>query len=432
VAADDALIAVRVLRLAPGGDSVGHQEGGEAHGRSTFVALAAPGERILARVMRQKARVAWAELVEVLEPSPRRVPPPCPLFGRCGGCQWQHVDLDSQRAAKQQIVARAIGLPGVPLIAPVANGEGYRDRARLVVGRAGEIGFHGRRSHLVVDVRQCLLLAPALGAVLAGIRDTAFQPSPGTQIDLQAGNDGAHVVLRLPGTARQVPGGSEAFFIHLRAHGVSGIRVIAAEQTRSFGVADVDIAGPNESPLRIPAGSFAQVGRAANAALTQLVLREVGDDPGAVLELHAGSGNFTRHLTQRSARVVACDTDAAAVARGRRHAPAAVWVDRAAPPDEFQPDVVLLDPPRQGLDAANLTAALRARRRIVYVSCDPQTLGRDAARLARAGFVLDRAVALDLMPHTFHVEIVAVFERRAASTVASGIDGSQVVGSIRR
>jgi 23S rRNA (uracil1939-C5)-methyltransferase len=415
--ADDALIAVRVLRLAPGGDAVGIQEGGADHGRVTFVPLAAPDERILARVVRRRARVAWAELVEVLEPSPWRVTPPCPVFGRCGGCQWQHVHLDVQREAKRQIVARALGLPGVPLIAPVESGAGYRERARLIVGSAGEIGFHARRSHVVVDVDRCLLLAPTLDKALAGIRASPPPLSPGTEIDLQGGHEGVHVAMRLPATARQPDPDPRALFMQWRAYGVTGVRVAAGARLRSFGASDVDTAGSNESPLRIPAGAFAQVGRAANVALTQLVLNEIGDDPGAVCELYAGSGNFTRHLAGRGARVVACDTDADAVARGRRYAPAAIWLDRPPLPGEGEADVVLLDPPRQGLDAPNLAVALRARRRIVYVSCDPQTLGRDAARLTQAGFALDHAVALDLMPHTFHVEVVAVFERRRPAAV---------------
>jgi 23S rRNA (uracil1939-C5)-methyltransferase len=150
------------------------------------------------------------------------------------------------------------------------------------------------------------------------------------------------------------------------------------------------------------------VGRAANAALVGAVLEALGEEPGTIVELYAGSGNFTRHLAARwPGRVHACDGDPAAVARGRASAPGATWSTK---PPVAAADTVLLDPPREGADRAHLEVASRARR-VVYVSCDPQTLGRDASLLAAAGFRLIRAVALDLMPQTFHVEVVAVFER---------------------
>ncbi len=420
------VIDVRVEGLAPGGDAIGRQEGGLADGRATFVALAAPGERVRARVTRQKARVAWAELIEILEPSALRVEPPCPLFGRCGGCQWQHVDLGAQRAAKQAIVARALKRADGALAAPVPDGWGYRDRAQFIVGPAGVIGFRARRSHDVVDVSRCLLLGPALDAALAAIRASAPVFEVDTEIDLQAGREGVHVALRLPrgsGSLRgvaskstaEVPTLFSALLDDWRGAGVVGLRVVAAGREIALGAVDVDIAGAggagsaDEAPLRIPAGAFAQVGHAGNRALVDAVLREVGSDPGAVLELYAGSGNFTRGLVARASAVIACDADRAAVMRGRRNVPTAVWMAR--PPGVVEADTVVLDPPRDGLDAENLRAVVQARRRVVYVSCDPQTLGRDANRLAQSGLTLQSALALDLMPHTFHVEVVARFDR---------------------
>jgi 23S rRNA (uracil1939-C5)-methyltransferase len=139
-------------------------------------------------------------------------------------------------------------------------------------------------------------------------------------------------------------------------------------------------------------------------------LDAVGPAPGIVQELYAGSGNFTRHLLGRATAVYASDGDPAAVARGQRNAPGAAWDRRPQTPNP-EPDTVVLDPPREGADRAHLAAAARARRRIIYVSCDPQTLGRDARALVAAGFQLTGAVALDLMPQTFHVEVVATFDR---------------------
>lgn len=383
------LIDVRVERLAPGGDAVGRQQGGADAGRVTFIALAAPDEDIRARLVRTKARVAWAELVEIVRPSPVRVTPPCPYFGSCGGCQWQQVDLGAQRAAKRDIVARALKRPDVEVLAPVPDGAGYRDRARFLVGDAGQLGFRARHSHQVVDVERCWVLAPAINEALPGLRTMAKDRPPGTEIELQLGREGLSIAVHAPG----------------------------ARRPEIIGPPEVDVArGPDGGPpLRIPAGAFSQAGAAANAALTAVVRDEVGPSPGVVLELHAGSGNFTRHLVGVASRVTAHDGDAAAVERGRRNVASAHWLD--GPPSTVAArvsggaDLVLVDPPREGLDAAALAVAVTARRRIVYVSCDPQTLARDVDRLIAAGFRLTRVVALDLMPHTHHVEVVASLAR---------------------
>ena len=166
-------ITVDITGLAPGGDAVGRQRGGAAQGRVTFVPLAAPGEVVRAKVVRGKARVVWAELTAVETPSPARVVPPCPLFGRCGGCQWQHVDPAVQRQQKGAMVSRALGLEVGPAQA-VGPEFGYRERARMASGfdetGAPALGFRARRSHAIVDVPACPLLSPAAAAALGPLR----------------------------------------------------------------------------------------------------------------------------------------------------------------------------------------------------------------------------------------------------------------------
>jgi 23S rRNA (uracil1939-C5)-methyltransferase len=367
------------------------------------VPLAAPGERVRVRVERAKERVAWAELVAVERASPDRTPPPCPLFGSCGGCQWQHVRIEVQHAAKKAIVERALGIAIPPVVAATPP-FGYRDRARLAVGPGGTLGFRGRRSHDIVDVPECPLLGPELARALPALRALARGLPAGTEIDVQAGAEGVHVNVEQTSPTGAAHARRE--IDRLAAAGVVGL-TLARKPT--LGRADVDVAEPGGPPLPVAAGGFAQVGRGANAALVRAALEAVGPSPGVVLELYAGSGNFTRHLVPLAAAVHASDADPDAVARGRRAAPGASW--SLKPPPEPEPDTVLLDPPREGADRPNLEAALRARRRAVYVSCDPQTLARDARRMDAAGLKLVRAVALDLMPQTYHVEVVATFER---------------------
>jgi 23S rRNA (uracil1939-C5)-methyltransferase len=362
---------------------------------------------VRARIERAKGRVAWAELVAIERPGPDRVPPPCPLFGSCGGCQWQHVTLDAQRAAKRAIVERALGV-AIPPVRAAGPDFGYRDRAKLTVGRtngAGTLGFHARRAHDIVDLGdppRCPLLGPELARALPALRALARGLGPGAELEVQAGAEGVH--LNVSRTDALGAAHARREIDRLNEAGVVGLS-LAGKPT--LGRAEVDVAEPGAAPLAIPGGGFAQVGRAGVAALCAAVLEAVGDDPGVVHELYAGSGTFTRHLAARAgARVFACDGDPAAVARGRRNAPGATW---SARPPTTSPDTVVLDPPREGADRAHLEAAIRARRRIVYVSCDPQTLGRDARHLKADGFRLAGAVALDLMPQTFHVEVVATF-----------------------
>jgi len=404
-------ITVEIDALAPGGDAVGRQRDPEtaptaADGRATFVPLAAPGERVRARVVRAKERVAWAELVAVERPGPARVAPPCPIFGACGGCQWQHVGGEAQRAAKKAIVERALGAGG-----PVDVGEvvaasapfGYRDRAKLTVGPGGTLGFHGRRSHDVVDAQACLLFGPELARALPALRALARGLPAGTELDVQAGAEGVH--LNVSHTDATGAGHAKREIDRLNAAGIVGL-ALAGKPT--LGAAAVNASEEGGAALPVPAGAFAQVGRAANAVLVKTVMAAVGPSPGVVLELYAGSGNFTRHLVGVATAVHASDAEPAAVERGKSAVPGAAWALR---PQAVAADTVVLDPPREGADGPSLTAALRASRRVVYVSCDPQTLARDARRLEAAGLKLAAAVALDLMPQTFHVEVVATFDR---------------------
>jgi 23S rRNA (uracil1939-C5)-methyltransferase len=405
-------VTIEIDGLAPGGDAVGRQRDpagaiGPDDGRATFVPLAAPGERVRARLEREKGRVAWAELVAIERPSPDRVAPACPLFGACGGCQWQHVSIEAQREAKRRIVERALATPIAP-IAPTGPAFGYRDRAQLTVGSGGRLGFHARRSHEIVDVPACPLLGPELARALPALRALAGGLTAGVEVDLQAGAEGVHVNLAQADAASAAHARGE--IDRLEAAGVVGLS-LAGQPT--LGRDEVDVAEPGGAPLAVPAGGFAQVGRAANAALVAVVEGAVGSAPGVVGELYAGSGNFTRRLLRGAAAVHASDGDTAARARGARNAPAAIW---SARPPAAAVDTVVLDPPREGADRPHLEAALRARHRIVYVSCDPQTLGRDARALAAGGFRLTGALALDLMPQTFHVEVVASFERTSGRT----------------
>jgi 23S rRNA (uracil1939-C5)-methyltransferase len=365
-----------ITALAAGGDGVGRDAG-----KVVFVPCAAPGDRIRARVVEAKGSWARAELVAVVAPSPDRVAPPCPAFTRCGGCQWQHVARPAQLAAKQAIVAGALrkavarGLVVRPILDPAAP-YGWRRRARLHVDRAGALGFYAARSHDVVALPAagCVQLDPRLDAAVAAIR--AARP-PAGELDVALGHDGRIAV------AHRAPWPDAAALV-----GTAGIA----------GDVEVEL----EPGLHARAGDFAQASAAGNAALVGAVVAALGPPRGALLELHAGGGNFTRALVAAGWQVTAAD-----VVAPRRPidgvrwitAPAADAVARLAG-ERFA--AVVLDPPRTGaLEVAPRLAALAPA--IVYVSCDPATLGRDLERIDAAP---REAQPIDLMPQTSHVEVV--------------------------
>jgi 23S rRNA (uracil1939-C5)-methyltransferase len=375
-------IEVALDGLAAGGDAVGR----DAEGRVTFVAGGAPGERVRARIVETHKKWARGELVAVLAPSTARVEPACPYAAArtCGGCPWMHVTRDAQVAAKQANVASALrklvarGLELAPIVTPAPD-LGWRRRARLQLD-GDVVGFHAPRSNAVTDIARCLQLDPRLDAAIQAAR-----PS-------------------LRGTRGE---------LHAAIGHAGDVQLVAVEQGRR-----TIVAGPArlelEPGLATDADEFAQASAEGNAALVSAMLAALQPHAGQrVLELFAGAGNFTRHLLAAGAHVTANELAATAPAGatlepGRAEEAVARVAARG---DRF--DAVLLDPPRTGaLDAARALAAWRdAPSRVVYVACDLATAARDLEILAAAGWNPRRAVPLDLMPQTAHVEVVALVER---------------------
>lgn len=391
-------IAVEIHALAAGGDAVGRDEGG----RAVFVAGAVPGEHVQVRLRETHARWARGELVSVMRPVAARVEPPCPLFASraCGGCQWQHVHDAVQHAQKLAIVTGALrklvaaGLTLRPLLAPVAPYR-WRRRARFAV-QGTVIGFHAPRDRGICDVPACLQLEPALEAVLQAIRAADAVDGDG-EIHAIVGADGAHVVFDVACDAA-------------RAAALAGQAGIAGVAWRegAAGAPTVEI----EPGLAARGDDFAQASRAGNDALRALVREAMAATPGErVLELYAGGGNFTRDLAAAGASVVASDERAPANAPSGFIAGNAATVVRDLVARRARFDGVLLDPPRTGAKDVVTQLAALGPARVVYVSCDPATLARDAEHLAAAGLAPRWAQPLDLMPQTAHVELVARFER---------------------
>jgi len=360
LAPGDAL-ELEVERLAAGGDGVAHLDG-----LTVFVPLAAPGDRVQARVVRVQPRFARAEIERVLVAGPARREVPCPYYGRCGGCSWLHLDEAEQARARvaiaREALARIGGIADLPEIehVPSPKSLGYRSRARVAWER-GKVGFRARASREVVDVEACAVLDPA------------------TETEL------SHLRARPP-----------------RGHG--------ERELRGYGEAVV-VAGRR---LAVGPSAFFQANRPLWERWQALVVEACGRGESAV-ELYSGVGFYTVGLVERFARVVAVERSPAA-RDARVNCPTARVVEEAA--EDFasrelaalSPELVLLNPPRAGCHPTVLDALGAARpRRIVYVSCDAATLARDVARLG-GRFRVARVVVLDALPQTHHVEIVVVLD----------------------
>lgn len=383
------ILELDITSLAAGGDGVGR----DASGRVTFVPRTAPGDRVRARILKQTKTFARAELVEILVPSPSRVEPPCPHFAEgCGGCDWMHVARAEQLAAKQAIVAGALrkleGLTVHPIADP-APPLGWRRRARFHVG-GDAVGLYQLGTNRIVPIDTCPQLEPALDAAYQ--KTTALTP-PSGELALLVGHQG-DIAIGTTRPWRLALGLVESDWL-------SGVV--------SAGVAVGDPVIEVEPGLWGSPWDFAQASAAGNAELIARTRAAVGAGPGRLLELYAGNGNLTRGLLADGWTVLATD----GVAPPKPPTPdyvagevTEVLADLRGP---F--DAVVLDPPRAGAADAIEPIVKLGPRVIVYVSCDPATLARDAQKLVEAGYRATDAWPVDLMPQTSHVEVVVRFVR---------------------
>jgi 23S rRNA (uracil1939-C5)-methyltransferase len=401
-------------------------------GKAVFVAGALPGETV-------RLRHDEAELLEVMVPAPDRVAPPCPAFGRCGGCALQHLAPEGQlRAKERQLLAELERIGRVapattlaPLCGPVT---GYRRRARLGVKyvrrqRRVLVGFRERDSPLLADLAACPVLAPPVGALLgelATLVGALSVPDQIAQIEVAVAAEATVLVFRhlapLDGADHErlaAFGRAHALEIWLQPGGVATAAPLAGTATPlSYRLPAFD--------LRLAFGplDFVQVNGALNERMVDHALGLLGAAPGErVLDLFCGLGNFTLPLARRAAAVLGVEGEAGLVARARENALANGLANvrfavadlagdlRAEPWARERFDRVLLDPPRAGAAAVLPFIAASRPARVVYVSCHPATLARDAGALVHEhGFRLAAAGVMDMFPHTAHVESIAVFE----------------------
>ncbi len=421
------IIELELNGLAAGGRAVGRSDG-----RVVFVSGGAPGDRAQVELQAVRRRHGEGRVVKVLKPGPGRRPPDCPAFGDCGGCQWLHLKEDVQSEAKENLILSAFsrigkfevrGWDGIKPVSPEGS-LSYRSRAVLrgeSDGRDVKIGFYATGTHRVVPIPgHCRVLHPELDRLVVDLSGRAW-PKGAFQLDLAVGEAGpVHVTLRphgdwgayasvvrdlpfqvLDGRGRVVTSGGPEFRISYKLE------------------ADGEVLEISSRP-----GSFGQVHRRQNRALVEAVLEMSAVRQGeSVLDLYCGIGNLSLPLAVRGGQVVGVEVSGRAVADAARNGSAnrlsgCRFVTADVPAylargSASRPDLVVLNPPRTGAADA-IEGILRTRAsRIVYVSCDPATLARDASRLMSGGYHPARAVGVDMFPQTAHVEIVMLLESSA-------------------
>ena len=407
-APDDApVVDVDLHGFAHGGEAVGRLPDGKV----CFVPYAIPGERVRVAVVDERRRWARARLLEVLDPSPDRVEPPCPYFGpeRCGGCRLQHIAPARQAQLKQAVVAEQLahlgGIADPPVPETVRVGDlGYRSSARFAVDAQGRLGFRRPGSHAIEPIGVCLLLSEAAQAT----RDEAGDGWDGVaEVTVRAGSAEGRGLVVTPGAAALPPLPAGDLPVALRDD--TGATVAL----RGDATVVEEVGGAR---YRVSPGSFFQPGAAGAEALLERVRDAAGVTAGEqVLDLYAGVGLFARALAADRGDVVAIEGDASACDDARANLdglPARVVCDdvRRALTTVEAADVVVLDPPRKGAGQGLCRRITELDPRVVvYVSCDPAALARDAKAFVAAGYRLATAVPVDQFAHTAQIETVATF-----------------------
>ena len=425
-------------------ESLDHEARGivRREGKAIFVDGALPGETVEYASFRKKPNYELAHLVAVERASVARVEPPCPHFGICGGCAMQHMDGGAQVAVKQRILEDAlwhVGRLRPDNILPPIHGSpwGYRHRARLGVRRVEKkggmlIGFHERRSSYIADIKTCPILPPHVSGLLLPLRElfaalSICERLP--QVEVAVGDACTALTLRIlqPLTRRDEEllrqfADRHEVAIYLQPKGPD-----SACRFHPPGGAPLAYSLPEFGlELAFRPTDFTQVNHGVNRLLVRRAMQLLDPRPGErIADLFCGLGNFTLPIARSGSSVVGIEGSAALVRRGRQAAAANGLAGRAefGAADLFacdeamlaalgDIDKMLIDPPREGAIEAVKALGRDAPRRIVYVSCNPATLARDAAVLVSVkGYRLRAAGAVNMFPHTAHVESLALFER---------------------
>jgi 23S rRNA (uracil1939-C5)-methyltransferase len=423
-------VVVKIEKLVDSGAGLGRVDG-----RVVFVPRTLPGETVEARVTTVKKGYAEALPEKILTASPNRVEPPCPVFGSCGGCQWQHIAYHAQLEEKVNILredlARIGKISDANVLPPIPAPEPYEYRTRIQLKtdlskKPPEIGFYESGSHRIVPFDRCLIAAPAINEAVWKIRSvlTEFKNGPKYITEVHVHQSGARgkLLLRIIGMnapreavnrlfdefEREIPD-----LVSQVYYGRSGQRFIRKR--------DYLLEEYKGVRFRISDRSFAQVNWRQTGPLVETLLEFAAlTESESVLELYSGIGTFGLFLAGGAKEMDGFDEDPHAVkdavyntaqkglSRCRFERKPAIEAVRDLLKGKRSFDCVVLDPPREGVNRSVLKSIRKFRpSRIVYVSCHPASLARDLRILAESGWRVGRIQPIDLFPQTHHLEVIA-------------------------
>jgi 23S rRNA (uracil1939-C5)-methyltransferase len=427
---------VRIEKLVYGGDGLAHHDG-----HTVFVPLVLPGELVRIESSARKKKFIRGRLEHVVEPSPERVPAPCPHFGRCGGCQYQHMPYEAQLRYKADILRETLGRIGriqwTGAIETQASPPfGYRNRAQWKLrtnqeGAAGSagIGYFEMGSTKLCAVTECTILSPRLADTFSRLRELVSQGKVLSAIDeIEAFADSSDEKILLNLSGERLAESPESIAAALR-ESLPNLESILIQDRRAD---TFHLAGPGYltydaggAPYRVGHLSFFQINRFLVDPLIDAV---IGKERGRLaLDLFAGVGLFTVALTKQFERVIGVESNLAAakdLENNLKQSGGASVSSRNVTAEGFlsrwheTPDLVVVDPPRAGVETealSHLKKILPARIR--YVSCDPATLARDLAQLVGTNgagpYDIESMNLFDIFPQTYHMEVLVRLRRRA-------------------
>lgn len=402
--------------LVYGGEALGRLP----DGRAIFVPFALPGEKVRVRLVEEKRGYARGELIEVLEPSPQRIQPQCPHFGLCGGCHYQHFPYEAQIQAKAAIVGEqlvrlggmvnAVVNPAVPSLEPF----NYRNHIQFHLTREGRLGYHHARGGQAFAIQECHLPEPALNALWPQL-DFEFIPDLG-RIGLRLGSDG-EIQLILESRDLQAPELTveelPVSVVHLSQ---AGALVLAGSESVTM-----EVLG---RPFRVSAGSFFQVNTGMAEKMVEHLLQNIPtyqslSNQTTLLDVYCGVGLFSAFLAGQVGRLVGIETSPSAAEDFVVNLDEFDHIELfeasaelVLPALEIQPEVIVVDPPRAGIERRAMDGLLAfSAPLVVYISCDLATLSRDARRLIQGGYRLAQVTPFDLFPQTYHIETISFWQR---------------------
>lgn len=427
------LETITIERLVYGGSGLGHVQG-----KVVFIPFTLPGEKVEAQIEERKKHYDKGLLVNILRPSPRRIPAPCPYFGRCGGCHWQHIAYSDQLSFKEDIFRETLAR-----IAHIADGKilpiipspfpfGYRNRVRLHL-KKGRISFFRPHSHQMVEIESCQIAHPLINRIITDIRNALSSSSLQklTQMEIIASSEEGKGMVSL------YTGGplshAETDTISLQFGRIASVKRYVIQEPDSR--MTQGISSENETlkffvrkedglTYFLYPGVFSQVNLPQNDRLITTILEWADISPKhKVLDLFCGMGNFTLPMAQKAQEVTGIETHPLSIKNAVFNQMAngmdnirflgeevSVALEMLIA-DKAYFDLIVIDPPRKGCGEIIKKLPRLNPSKILYVSCDPATLARDTGFLLGEGFHLVRSQPLDMFPHTYHIESLTLFTR---------------------